>query len=104
MAVRFFVETSKLRSTANEFQNSAQIWGNTIQRMLDTVNATGYEWVGSASDSYRRKFAQHAQDRKDILSLINEHMEDLRRIAQNIDQNESNLASEASGLRTDVVH
>ncbi|MBR1496147.1 MAG: WXG100 family type VII secretion target [Oscillospiraceae bacterium] len=104
MPVKFYVETSTLRNTASQFESSSRTWNNTISRMLDLVRATGYQWVGDASDAYRRKFQQHDQDRNDIIGLINEHMRDLREIADNFDKNEQKLAGEANSLRTNVVH
>ena len=104
MAVRFLVETSKLRSTAQQFQSSATVWGNTIQNMLNTVSSTGCQWCGSAADSFRRKFAQHQQDRNDIINLINEHVRDLQEIAANYDRIDQDIAGQANSLRIDVVH
>ena len=104
MAVTFKVETTKLLDTATRFQQSANTWNSTISQMINLVNSTGCQWCGSAADTYRRRFAQHDQDRRDIQSLINEHISDLQQIARNYQQTESNIAGAANQLRTNVVH
>lgn len=104
MAVTFKVETTKLLDTATRFQQSANTWNSTISQMINLVNSTGCQWCGSAADTYRRRFAQHDQDRRDIQSLINEHITDLQRIAQNYQKTESDIVGSANQLRTDVVH
>ena len=104
MAVTFKVETTKLLDTANRFQQSASVWNNTISQMINLVNSTGCQWCGTAADTFRRKFQQHNQDRQDIVSLVNEHIDDLLNIASNYERNEENLTGQANGLRTNVVH
>ena len=104
MAITFKVETTKLLDTANAFQQSASNWNNTITQMIQIVNSMGCQWCGTAADTYRRRFAQHDQDRRDIQSLINEHVSDLRQIAQNYQKTESDITGHSSNLRTNVVH
>ena len=104
MAVTFKVETSKLLSTASQFQSSASVWNSTINQMISLVNSTGCQWCGTAADSFRRKFRQHGQDRQDIYSLINEHVSDLQKIASNYQKTENSISSSANSLRTNVVH
>ena len=104
MAVVFKVETDKLLSTAAQFENSARVANTTVDQMIQLVHQTNGQWAGQASDTYRRKFDRHDQDRRDMYSLITEHIQDLRKIAENYARNEQNLASTANSLRNDVVH
>lgn len=104
MAVTFKVETSKLLSTASQFENSARVVNTTIDQMIQLVHNTTGQWAGQAADTYRRKFDRHDQDRRDIYNLITEHISDLRQIAQNYQRTEQTLANNANSLRSNVVH
>lgn len=98
------VSTSKLRSTASEFQNSANQIKSLTSQMTSIVNGlSGQIWTGEASNTYKQKFQGLNDDIEKMIKYINEHVSDLQQMAATYESAENENQSQASGLSSDVI-
>ena len=98
------VSTSKLTSTANQFQNYGNQVKNITTQMTNTVNQlTGSVWSGDAANAYRKKFNSLQDDINRMVKMINEHVTDLNAMAQQYETVEKANISLGNSLSGDVI-
>jgi len=101
---QLLVTPEKLDQTANEFEG---IYGNanqTIQAMLDIVNALSSKWEGEASSAYQQQFRMLDTDMTKLRAMIKEHVDDLRQIANIYRKSEADNVSLSSSLPLDAIN
>lgn len=98
------VSTSKLVSTANSFNSTGNQVKNLTNQMTSTVNAlSGSVWSGDAANAYKRKFSQLQDDINRMISMINEHVNDLKAMAQQYEKAEAANIGRSNSLSGDVI-
>ena len=98
------VSTSKLRSTATSFSNTANQIKTLTSNMTSTVEGlSGAVWSGDAANAYKRKFKQLDDDIAKLVKMINEHATDLNEMARSYSSVEAENVSAAGALSDDVV-
>lgn len=98
------VETSKLTSTAREFDSCAGTVNRITQNMLSKVNSTcNGVWKGNASTMYRLKFGTLQDDMLRMYKMFQEHCKDLQEMAKNYEQAEQSNTSQFGKLQEDPV-
>jgi WXG100 family type VII secretion target len=95
------VNTTKLISTANSFNSTGKQIKNITTQMTSTVNSlSGSVWSGDAANAYKKKFQQLQDDINRMINMINEHVTDLNKMAdeyKNTDDKSINIANALSG-------
>lgn len=81
MQGQILVTNEELSRTANEFNQKGQNIRNYMNQMLSQVEALSKSWEGEAAEAYRRKFKSLEDDIQRMLSMINEHVNDLNEMA-----------------------
>ena len=100
----FKVETSRLKSTANSFNNTGNQIKSTTSQMMSIVNSlSGTVWSGDAASKYKKQFGQLQDDINKIVKMINEQVTDLNEMARGYEEAEKQNASMAASLRGDVI-
>ncbi len=98
------VSTAKLTSTANSFNSTGSQIRNLTNQMTSTINAlSGSVWSGDAANAYKRKFSQLQDDINRMLSMINEHVTDLKAMAQQYEKAEAANIGRSNSLSGDVI-
>jgi WXG100 family type VII secretion target len=98
------VETSKLTSTANQFNATGNNIKSITSNMTSIVNSlSGAIWTGNASTAYKKKFNDLQDDINRIIKMVNEHVEDLNQMAKEYDAAEQTNISVANSLSGDVI-
>lgn len=97
------VTPEELISTAEEFNSVSTQVQNLTRNMLDTVNALNSTWQGDAAEKYRGRFKELEDDMNKMHSMINEHVTDLRDMAQRYQQTEQKNAEIGGALSGDAI-
>lgn len=97
------VTPEKLISTAEEFNSANSQVQNLTQQMLSTVDSLKSVWEGEAATSYNTKFHQLEDDMNRMHSMINEHVTDLKNMAQQYQTAEQANAEVGNALAGDVI-
>ncbi len=97
------VETTKLKSAANEFSNtSAQIKSATSNMTQTIGQLTGSVWSGDAASAYTSKFNGLQDEIQKIDKMIQEHVPDLNDMAAQYERAESEAQQTASSLNSEI--
>lgn len=92
-----------LTTQAAEVRRLANSMKQRFQSLEETVNRTGYYWIGEGGDSNRKLY----QDRKDevdnMLRRLLEHPSDLEAMAGNYRENEQAIMEMAQTLDENVI-
>ncbi|OLR62751.1 hypothetical protein BHF69_08695 [Anaerostipes sp. 992a] len=98
------VSTSKLRSTATSFSNTANQIKTLTSNMTSTVEGlSGAVWSGDAANAYKRKFKQLDDDIAKLVKMINEHATDLNEMAREYEAAENQNINASNSLSGDVI-
>ncbi len=97
------VSPQLLQSTASEFQNQAAALRALTAAMMVLITGLAATWHGTASSIFIKKFKDLQDDIERMIRMIQEHCEDLRRMAQEYMRAENESADEANSLTTDVI-
>lgn len=98
------VEPAKLKSTANQFNQTGNQIRSLTQSMTQTVGQmTGRVWSGDAARAYTTKFNKLQDDIQRMIKMINEHVQDLNQMAQNLIEAENKNQQAANSLKGDVI-
>ena len=98
------VSTAQLTSTANQFQSCGNQIKNLTNQMTNTVNTlTGAVWSGDAANAYKKKFSALQDDINRMIRMINEHVDDLKTMAQQYESAEKANISLGNSLSGDVI-
>lgn len=97
------VTPEELVSTAEEFNGVSSQVQSLTQNMIQTVDALKSAWQGEAAEAYSRQFHQLENDMNKMHSMINEHVTDLRDMAQRYQQAETANAELGGSLSGDVI-
>lgn len=97
------VTPEKLISTAEEFNTANAQVQNLTQQMLATVDSLKSAWEGEAATAYSTKFHQLEDDMNRMHSMINEHVTDLKEMAQQYQAAEQANTEVGNSLAGDVI-
>lgn len=97
------VTPEKLISTADEFNTSNSQVQNLTQNMIQTVDSLKSVWEGEAATAYSNKFHQLEDDMNRMHSMINEHVTDLKEMANQYKAAEQANAEVGNSLAGDVI-
>ena len=98
------VDTSKLISTASSFQNTGSQIRSLMNQMTSLVNGlTGEIWSGDAAKAYKSKFNGLQDDITRMLNMVNEHVTDLKAMAQEYSNADSQSVAATNDLSSDVI-
>ncbi|MDE6916697.1 MAG: WXG100 family type VII secretion target [Lachnospiraceae bacterium] len=97
------VTPEKLISTAEEFNTANTQVRNLTQQMIQTVDSLKSAWEGEAATAYSNKFHQLEDDMDRMHSMINEHVTDLKEMAQQYQAAEQANAELGNTLAGDVI-
>lgn len=98
------VEPAKLKSAANQFNSIGNQIRSLTQNMTQTVNQiTSRVWTGDASRVYAKKFNNLQDDINRMVKMINEHVEDLNKMAAEFEKAENANQQAANSLKDDVI-
>lgn len=104
MTGTFHVDTAKLTTTANSFNSTATTVRTLTTSMMDTIDQlTGTVWSGDAQQKYTSQFKGLEDDINRMLNMINEHVEDLQKMAKAYETAEQTNTETASSLLSDVI-
>lgn len=101
--VRILVTPETLKNTADEFFNIEKEALDCVNNMIMKVNELENKWKGEASQAYVRKFRNLRDDMEKIFRMIQEHVEDLKKIADRYSQVEQESQELISDLADDIV-
>ena len=101
---QLLVTPEKLVETANRFQGIFQNASNTVAGMMNTVKSLSGKWEGEASTAYLNQFNKLDTDMTKLKRMIQEHVDDLIKIADVYRKAEEANASAASGLPFDAIN
>lgn len=97
------VTPEKLTSTADEFNSTNSQIKNLTQQMLTTVDSLKSSWEGEAATAYNTKFHQLEDDMDKMHRMINEHVNDLKEMANQYKTAEQTNIDLGSQLAGDVI-
>ena len=97
------VTPEQLESAASEFSSKATTVGNLTSEMTNLVVGLGSAWEGDAATAYITKFRQLDDDIQKMISMIQEHSNDLNEMARVYRDAETENAEEAEALAGDVI-
>ena len=97
------VTPQDLINTAESFRTGGNTIGNQTTEMLTLVSGLSSAWQGEAANMYMSKFAALDDDIQRMISMINEHVEDLEIMAENYSDSDNEGVSFAETLSTDVI-
>ncbi len=81
MQGQILVTNEELSTTANDFNQKGQDIRNYMNQMMSRVDSLSGSWEGEAAEAYKRKFKSLEDDIQRMLSMINEHVNDLNEMA-----------------------
>jgi len=81
MQGQILVTPEQLESTAMEFGNIMTQVRNLASNMTSQVNGMGAKWQGEAFTAFMNKFSQLDDDIEKLYAMINEHVTDLKEMA-----------------------
>lgn len=76
---------------------------NAFANMQDAIRQSSGYWQGAAGDSHRQLFAKAEPDMEKLFTRFNETADNLRLIAANYLDTESQVKSETEVLASDVI-
>ncbi len=98
------VTPEELKNAAGSFEDTGRSVNTTTQAMLTLINEiNGVVWSGEAASAYKTKFAGLSDDMNKLYSMINEHVSDLRQIADEYIKAEDANRELANTLASDVI-
>lgn len=104
MANQIHVTPAKLISTASAFDGTNNTIHSLTNQMTEIVTSlTGNIWTGDAQQAYLGKFNSLQADINKIHKMINEHVMDLKQMAQEYERAEQTSISQAQALKTNVI-
>lgn len=103
MPYKFSVSTDELEIAANAFDASRNKCVNLAKRIVTAGGALKGSWQGDAATAFYNKLVGIQGDIQDINKIINEHVQDLRDIANVYKQTEDTIKGQTSGLQSDVL-
>lgn len=98
------VTPEKLRQTSGEFvtiKGSVQAETNRMMSIVNELNGT--IWTGEARTAYTTKFTGLQGDIAKILTMIQEHVDDLTQIANEYERAENAGIQQAHSLKSNVI-
>lgn len=103
MATTFKVSTDQLELASNAFDSSRNKCINLARRIMNIAGELKGSWQGDAATAFYNKLQGIQGDINDINKIINEHVQDLREIANVYKQTEDTVKAQSSGLQSDVL-
>ncbi len=104
MANMLHATPEQLRNTASKFETTSNEIKSLTSEMTSIVSGmSGNIWTGQAQARYNTKFTGLQDDIMRMHKLIQEHVDDLRTIAQEYDRAENTSISHADALKSDVL-
>lgn len=97
------VDPSTMQGYVSTFSSCANQVQTKTNKMLSTVSSLSGAWKGTASETYRRKFAQLDDDMKRMFKMIQEHATDLNQMIQNYNKAEQTNTGSFGSLAEDVI-
>ena len=97
------VDTSKLRTTASALGSTSSQVVSATKSMTETVNSlTGAVWTGEAASAFTKKFSELSGEIQQIDKMVQEHIDDLNKIAEGYDKAEEENKAAANALASDL--
>ena len=103
MEGQILVTTEELLRTAEEFSSQGSSVQTLTSEMLEKVRSLSSTWEGEAAQDYLAKFASLEDDIQKMLRMINEHVIDLRDMANAYRQAEQQNVDVIQSLSGDVI-
>ncbi len=97
------VTPQQLISTSTEFQSKGTQVSNLTSQMMTLVTGLSSAWEGEAASAYINKFSQLEDDIQKMISMINEHTNDLNEMANVYQQAEQANMQTIETLPVDVI-
>ncbi len=97
------VTPEQLNSTASDFQSKGSTISNLTNEMMTLVTGMNGIWEGDAATAYITKFQSLQDDIGKLISMVNEHVNDLQEMASAYQSAESANAELANSLSGDVI-
>lgn len=103
MEGNLLVTPEQLESTAEEFGQAMSQVTSITGDMMSQVTGLATKWQGEASTAYVNKFKELEDDIQKLQAMIQEHVTDLKDMANVYRQAENANQEAASGLAGDVL-
>lgn len=97
------VSTDVLVSTSNRFGEQNNKVSQLTRQMLQQVNSLNGIWQGEAQRSYCSKFQKLEHDMDQMRRMIDEHVTELKQMAQNYAKSEEKNTSSFNALKDDYI-
>ena len=97
------VDSQVLKNTADAFKQQSDSIRTLTTQMIDEVTAMNGAWTSDAQQTYCKNFKALDGDMAQIVLLIKEHVDDLKAMAANYKQVESDNTNTASALASDFI-
>lgn len=104
MAYTFKVSTDDLDRAAAIFDGHRQKCVQLARQIINVGGNLKGSWKGDAATTFFNKLNDIQGDINDVNKIIDEHVQDLRKISQQYKTSESNVQSAVSGLQSDVIN
>lgn len=97
------VTPDTLKAKAQEIEGQISRFESYSNQLAQIIkNSKGY-WVGDASNSHQKQFADYQEDITRIIKRLKEHPEDLLKMADLYETAETEAAKIANALPDDVI-
>ena len=97
------VSPEKLTATAGEFSSEGSNMTNLVSEMINIVSSMNSTWEGDASVAYITKFNSLESDLQVLNRMIQEHVSDLKEMANLYRTAEQSNADDASSLASGII-
>ena len=103
MAVTLRVTPDRLRTTAAQFNGTSNQVQNTSRQIVAIAGELRGTWGGQAASTYYGKIEGLQNDTRKIHRMINEHVQDLQKMANMYDTHENENVATNQSLRVDNI-
>lgn len=103
MEGKILVAPEQLEQTADSFAGQMTAVRGIADEMLSKISSLTASWEGSASSAYITKFNLLQTDMENIQRMINEHVNDLRAIAEGYHAAEAVNVGAAEALSGNII-
>ena len=95
----FEVDTQLLKDSAKAIEDYKTTYEKSYRTMYDEVDDLHVKWEGTSSDAFNTALNEAKSDYEDLVRALGEYIENLNTIASNYEKTESDITSNANGLR-----
>lgn len=93
----------QMRKKAESVEAKASVLAECMAVLEHKINATSYYWEGEAGELYRGIYRESKKEMDEVLHRLRSHAKKLCLIAQQMEQNEKEIAKTTENLMDSVI-